>query len=292
MERMHGSPLFELMDRVLPDTVDEAILEHLVQTTPVNSAGFDPFGLDLSTALRTLKAVVPLYRHWFRVRTHGIDRVPPGRVMLVPNHSGQLPMDALLIAIAMVLEGHPPRLVRGMVERWFPSVPFVSTLITRCGQVTGDPENCVELLRREQAILVFPEGIRGSGKLWWNRYNLQEFGTGFARIALETDSPIVPVAVVGAEETFPAVYNFESLARRLGMPYWPVTPFFPALGLLGVVPLPVQIDLYFGEPIHLDGDHDAPDTEIAADVERVKGAIDAMIEKGLARRPRLTRGRP
>jgi len=284
-----GSPWFEAMDKWLPDPLDEAAIEHLERTTPVNSAGFDPFGLDLGTALRTLKASAPIYRRWFRVETHGIENVPEGRVMLVPNHSGQLPLDGMLLSMAMVLEGKPPRLARGMVERWFPSLPFVSTLFTRCGQVVGDPDNCIELLRRDQAILVFPEGIRGSGKLWWDRYTLQRFGTGFVRIALETGSPIVPVGIVGAEETYPAVYNLKPLAKLLGTPYVPITPFFPWLGLLGVVPLPVKIDLWFGEPLVLEGDPNGLDRDIQAQVERVKDEIRSLLDQGLAQRPRLTR---
>lgn len=276
-----------LLDRTtapLPAPVREQIRED----AQVNSAGYDPWGLHVETAERTLRSMRWLYERYFRVRTHGIEHVPAGRVMLVPNHSGQLPLDGMFIAMAMIFEGKPPRIVRGMVERWFPSLPFVSTLFVRCGQTVGDPRNCVRLLQRDQPILVFPEGVRGSGKTYWNRYQLQRFGTGFVRIALETNTPIVPVAVVGAEETYPAIYNVAWLAKLLKIPYVPITPFWPLLGPLGAIPLPVQIDLRFGEPIHFDASADAPEHEVEAMVEQVKGAIAGLIAEGLSERPGLS----
>lgn len=278
----------DLLRRYPASPLTEADREHLRATAAVNSAGFDPWGLNLTTAERTLRFTRALYTHYFRVRAHGTGNVPEGRVLLVPNHSGQLPLDGLLIAMAMLLDADPPRLVRGMVERWFPSLPFVSTLFTRCGQVVGDPDNCIELLRRDQAVMVFPEGVRGSGKLFFERYRLQRFGTGFVRMALETGAPIVPVAVIGAEETYPSVYNARGIARVLGMPYLPVTPLM-ALGPLALVPLPVRIDLHFGEPIHFDVGVDASDDEVSAAVTRVREAIEALITQGLEERPDLQR---
>lgn len=275
------------LERLLPPPLPPELCAELRASAAVNSAGFDPWGLHPETLEAALRWARWLYERYFRVETRGIERVPPGRVLLVPNHSGQLPLDGMLVALAMVLEAHPPRIVRGMVERWFPALPFVSTLFTRCGQVVGDPENCKALLEREQAILVFPEGVRGSGKTWWHRYELQEFGTGFVRLALETKSPIVPVAVVGAEETYPSIYNAAWLARLIHIPYVPVTPFWPLLGPLGAVPLPVKVQLLFGEPIHSTCDPDAPDSEVQELVERVKSAIRAMIQEGLAERPLL-----
>lgn len=266
----------------------EDVRQQLRESVELNSAGFDPWGLNLDTAERALRAVRWLYERYFRVRTFGIDRLPPrGRLMVVPNHSGTLPFDGLLIALALILEARPPRLVRGMVERWFPSLPFISTLFTRCGQTVGDPENCRDLLRREQTILVFPEGVRGTGKTYWRRYELQAFGTGFVRLALETRTPIVPVAVIGAEETYPSIYNVGWLAKLLKVPYVPITPFFPLLGPIGALPLPVQVDLRFGAPRLIEGDPDAPDAEIQAKVDEVKAEIQRLIDEGLAARPGL-----
>lgn len=277
-----------LVNAVAPP-LSEEIRQELRESVQLNSAGFDPWGLNLDTAERALRAVRWLYERYFRVRTHGIERLPPrGRLMVVPNHSGQLPFDGLLIALALVLEGKPPRLVRGMVERWFPALPFISTLFTRCGQTVGDPENCRDLLRRDQTILVFPEGVRGTGKTYWRRYELQTFGTGFVRLALETRTPIVPVAVIGAEETYPSLYNAAWLAKLIRVPYVPVTPFFPALGPLGALPLPVRVDVRFGAPRLFEGDPDAPDAEVQSKVDEVKGEIRRLIDEGLAARPGLS----
>ena len=256
--------MLEALKHYLAPPVPPDVLAQLREDAQVNSAGYDPWGLNVETAERTVRMVRWIYEKYFRVRTTGIGQVPQGRVMLVGNHGGQLPFDGLLVALAMALEADPPRLVRGMVERWFPSLPFISTLFTRCGQTVGDPRNCEELLRRDQAIMVFPEGVRGSGKTYWHRYELQGFGTGFVRLALATGTPIVPVAVVGTEETYPSVYDAAWLAKLLGTPYVPVTPFLPALGLLGLIPLPVRIDLHFGAPIHFDAGPDATDEEVHA----------------------------
>lgn len=271
-----------------PPALPPDVMTQLREDAQVNSAGYDPWGLHVETLERVLPLARLLYDRYFRVAAHGIERVPSGRVLLVPNHGGQLPFDGFFVALAMVLQGQPPRIARGMVERWFPSLPFVSTLFTRCGQTVGDPHNCVELLKRDQAIMVFPEGVGGSGKTYWNRYTLQRFGTGFIRLALETKSPIVPVAVVGSEETYPSITKIEWLAKILGVPYVFVTPLFPLLGPLGAIPLPVKIDLYFGEPRHFEGDPDAPDDEIQGMVDAVKGDIQRMLDEGIARRGDLS----
>lgn len=261
--------------------------ERLREDAHVNSAGFDLWGLNIETAEQVLAASRWLYELYFRVEVRGAHHVPPGPCMLVPNHGGQLPFDGFLVAMAAVLEVDPPRVVRGMVERWFPSLPFISTLFTRCGQVVGDPHNCIALLERGQSILVFPEGVGGSGKTYWKRYTLQRFGTGFVRIALQTRCPIVPVALVGTEEIYPSIAKLDRLARVLGVPYVPVTPFFPALGLLGALPLPVKVDIQFGEPFLFEGDPDAPEGEVAAMVDVVKQRIQSMLDAGIARRPDL-----
>src|ERR1700737_3604951 len=164
-----------------------------------NEFGVDPFGFDLEYTLAAIAPFIWLYQHYFRVETYDIQKVPTGRVLLVANHSGQLPMDGAMIAVGMILEANPPRAVRSMVEKWVQTLPYVSTFMARVGQIVGTSENCRRLLAAGEAILVFPEGVRGLGKLWAQRYQLQEFGLGFMRLALETNTPIVPVAVIGAE---------------------------------------------------------------------------------------------
>jgi 1-acyl-sn-glycerol-3-phosphate acyltransferase len=213
-----------------------------------------------------------------------VEKVPRGRVLLISNHSGQLPFDGMMIGSAMVLEHDPPRVVRSMVEKWIPRLPFVSVLFARMGQIVGTPENCRRLLEHEEAILVFPEGARGISKTFDKRYQLERFGSGFMRLALETKTPIVPVAVVGAEEQAPAFYNLKSIANAIGAPSFPVTPTFPLLGPAGLLPLPTRYRIYFGDPLHFQGTGDEEDDFIDRYVGIVRGKIEEMIARGLRER--------
>lgn len=182
----------------------------------------------------------------------------------------------MLIVLTMLLRAHPPGLVRPMVERWFPKLPFVNELFARCGAVLGDPVNCRNLLLDDQVIVVFPEGVKGSGKTWKHRYQLQASGRGFMRLALQTDTPIVPCAVIGSEESIVSVYDWKGMARLLGMPYLPISPL--------CFPLPVKFHVHFGEPMRFDGRFDDEDAAIDAKVKRVTDAIAALIARGLAAR--------
>lgn len=252
----------------------------------LNSAGFDDWGLDPTMVKSALGVGKWLYKNYFRVKTHGIERVPQGRVLVIANHGGQLPVDGLLLYMSLALEANPARIARPMVERWVPTIPFISTLFARCGVMVGDPHNCKDLLETDECVIAFPEGVRGSGKPFAKRYQLQRFGTGFVRLALETRTPILPVGIVGCEEIYPAIANFAPLAKLLRMPYFPITPLFPALGVLGAVPLPSQVNIRFGEPLTFDANPDASDAEIEALVEKVKAAIRIEIDAGLAERGR------
>lgn len=246
-----------------------------------NEFGFDPFGMSresLGTAIRFARF---MYRHYFRAEAHGIENLPSaGRVILVGNHSGQLPFDGLVIASACFLEPAQPRLVRAMVEFFVPTVPFASYLFARWGQITGTPENCRRLLAADEAVLVFPEGARGISKPFSKRYQLAEFGTGFMRLALESNAPIVPVAVIGAEEQAPAI-NLKSLAKLVGAPALPIVPYPP---FIAPWPLPVKYRLYFGEPMHFTGGPDTDDDDLADKVKQVRHRIQGMIHQGLAGR--------
>ncbi len=183
-----------------------------------------------------------------------------------------------------MFDAERPRLVRSMVERWFPSLPFISTLFTRCGGMVGDQRNCRILLERDECVLVFPEGVRGSGKTIDHAYELQKFGTGFLRLALETRAPIVPVAVIGCEETYPGLLNLKPLAKLFGAPYFPITPFFPLLGPLGAIPLPTQVTLRFGQPLRFEADPEAPDEQVQNYVDQVRDALSKEIQIGLQER--------
>jgi 1-acyl-sn-glycerol-3-phosphate acyltransferase len=257
--------------------------------TPLNDYGFDPYGLHPKTAVKQMIPSTLLYRYYFRVRTRGIERVPRGRVMLVANHAGQLPFDGAMLGVALLLEAEPPRLMRAMGEYWIPRLPFMSVWAARSGALVGTPANCRALLEADDCVAVFPEGVRGLNKVHADRYELQRFGTGFMRLALDTGSPIVPVGIVGSEEQQPAFANWERLGRLLGMPAFPVTPTFPWLGPLGLWPLPVRYHLHFGAPLRFEGSGSDEDAVIDEHVATVREAIEQLLREGLEQREGIFR---
>ncbi|MFN8644852.1 MAG: 1-acyl-sn-glycerol-3-phosphate acyltransferase [Candidatus Binatia bacterium] len=163
-------------------------------------------------------------------------------------------------------------------------MPFVNVLMSRTGSVVGTPKNCTDLLAAEEAVIAFPEGVRGMNKLFSERYKLQRFGSGFMRLALSTRTPIVPVAVIGSEEQAPALANLKGLGRLLGMPAFPITLTWPWLGPLGLLPLPTKYRIYFGKPMRFEGDPDDEDAAIERKVQKVVDTIQSMIDRGLAER--------
>jgi 1-acyl-sn-glycerol-3-phosphate acyltransferase len=246
-----------------------------------NEFGFDPFGLSRDSVKTAARISRWLYRHYFRASAFGIENIPAqGRVIFVSNHSGQLPFDGVVIGSATFLEPPQPRLVRSMVEYFVPTVPFASYLFSRWGQITGTPENCRRLLAAEECVLVFPEGARGISKDFSKRYQLAEFGKGFMRLALEMQAPIIPIAVIGAEEQAPAI-NVKSLAKLFRMPSFPIVPYPPFVPLL---PLPVKYRVYFGEAMTFTGDADDDDEVLDEKVKTVKSRIQSMIQTGLRER--------
>lgn len=226
----------------------------LVQRRLQGNYETDPYGYDPELLEIWRPFFLFLYHSWWRVQVEGLEHVPRnGRGMIVANHSGVLPWDGAMIATA-VLEDHPEqrRLVRMMVLGWFSEQPFIAPTFASLGAVPGLPENAVRLLEQDQLICTFPEGVRGIGKPFNQRYQLQRFGRGgFAQIALQTGAPIIPVAVVGAEETYPLLSNFTPLAHLLRLPFFPVTLTFPWLGPVGVIPLPSRWRLIFCPPIDM-----------------------------------------
>jgi len=257
--------------------------------TRLNEYGYDPFGFHPEVAKRSLWPAALLYRYYFRVEVKDIERVPEGRVLLICNHAGQLPFDGAMLGTAMVLEAEPPRICRPMGEYWIPRIPFFNEAAARSGTMVGTPENCVAMLEQGEAVMVFPEGVRGMNKPYRERYRLQRFGLGFMRLALETDTPIVPVALVGSEEQNPGIGNWPSLGRLFGMPAFPITLGFPWLGPLGILPLPVRYHFYFGEPLRFEGDPNDDDAQIQRKVDVVRNAIESMFERGLAERKGIFR---
>lgn len=253
--------------------------------TRLNEYGFDPFGYDPSWTVPFLLPMLFFYRTWFRVETAGIDRVPPGRVLLIGNHAGNtFAWDGAMLACSLFLEGNPPRTVRGMAEYYLPQIPFFNVLMHRAGSVVGTPANCVELLQNEEAVMVFPEGQRGFIKPYSRAYELQRFGLGFLRLALETDTPIVPIGIVGAEEISPGIARLEQVGSWVGAPALPLTWTMPWLGPAGFIPLPTKFRIRFGEPLRFEGDPNDDDEVIEGHVDVVKDAIRGLIDEGLGAR--------
>jgi 1-acyl-sn-glycerol-3-phosphate acyltransferase len=249
----------------------------------------DDFGRDEAFLSVVLSLAQFLYQSYWRVEVSGIEHVPAqGRGMLVSNHSGVLPFDGLMIGLALYNETPSQRLPRALADSWFPTVPFVSTLLQKTGQVQAHPLNALRLLERDELVAVFPEGTRGIGKPFRERYQLQRFGRGgFIKVALQAHAPIIPVAVVGAEEIYPVIGRWDPLARLLGMPFFPVTPTWPWTGPLGLAPLPTKWFIDIGQPIHLDG-YDARaaanPSVVAHLTDQVRTTIQRMLLERLAKR--------
>jgi 1-acyl-sn-glycerol-3-phosphate acyltransferase len=231
-----------------------------------------------------------MYSHWWRVKAVGAERVPAhGPALLVANHAGILPWDATMMATAL-LDEHPlPRNPRFLVLNWAFELPFVSVALRKVGGVPASPYNALRLLEQGHLVMVFPEGVKGAGKPFSERYQLARFGRGgFVEIALRAGAPIVPCAVVGSEEIYPKVGEAPGwLSRLVGAPYLPITPTFPWLGPLGAIPLPSRWRIEFGEPIDLTsyGPDAIADRGLVLEVaDAVREQVQAMVYEGLVRR--------
>jgi len=213
----------------------------------VDEFGFDPDFTE--TVLYPLMR--PLYRTWFGVTVRGIENVPDsGAGLIVANHSGTIALDALMLALAVHDEHPEHRYLRLLGADLVFRVPFVSELARKQGGTLACNPDAERLLGAGELVGVFPEGFKGVGKQFKDRYRLQRFGRGgFVSAALRTGAPIIPVSIVGAEETYPMLANFKPAARLLGIPYFPITPTFPWLGPLGMVPLPTKWYIEFGKPV-------------------------------------------
>jgi 1-acyl-sn-glycerol-3-phosphate acyltransferase len=250
----------------------------------------DEFGFDPAYDERLRPFIDFLYRLYFRVDTQGVELIPAeGRCVVVANHAGgPLPYDGLMLRAAIRREHPARRDLRWLTEDFVFYLPFVGASLNRLGAVRACQENAERLLSRERIIGVFPEGAKGIGKLFGDRYRLQRFGRGgFIRLCLRTNTPIVPCAIVGAEEANPTVYRVESLAKLIGLPYLPVTPTFPALGPVGLLPAPSKWKLRFGAPIRLTayGPEAADDDLLVSRLaEGVRAVIQEMLSSMLATR--------
>lgn len=251
--------------------------------------GYDPFGLELESAMLAFVFARFLHQYWFRVESHGVEHVPEeGPVLVTPNHSGVLPIDGAMLGVDLAVRMRRLRIMRGVVDNFGGFLPFFNTLFYRCGQIIGARRNFEELLKRGEMVAVFPEGHKGTGKAFRDRYKLKPFNVGFMELSLIYKAPIVPVAVIGAEEQYPYMVNVKALADILKFPYFPVTPLTLLLGPLGMLPLPTKYYIYYGEPFHFYREY-PPETvqnpeTIHKLVNRVQGSVQVMIQKGLRER--------
>ncbi|GAC1637926.1 MAG: lysophospholipid acyltransferase family protein [Candidatus Dormibacteraceae bacterium] len=251
----------------------------------------DDFGFDPQWTESFLSVFMVLYRDYWRVETTGVENVPAvGRALLVSNHAGVLPWDGTMIKTAVFAEHPHPRHVRALVASQFMSMPVMSWFLRRTGQAVGHPDDTRRLLERDELVLVFPEGVRGTGKNFKDRYRLRRFGRGgFVSTAIRSRAPIVPVSVVGSEEIYPMVADLAPVARFLGLPYFPVTPFWPWFGPLGMLPLPSKWRIQFHAPVHVEDN--PPDA--ADDQSLVMGLSDEVrdiIQQGIYANLKLRRG--
>ncbi len=261
-----------LKKRLLPPELDAAFAR---ATKPLGSLEYDRWGYHQGTG-RTVAAVTRLfYERYFRVEAFGREHIPEnGRIMIVSNHSGYLPLDAALIGYSMLTNPFGPRIPRALIERFFPAVPYLGNFMSAIGAVAGGWQHCRDLLLHDEAVIVFPEGIRGSGKGFSKRYQLQRFSAGFVETAIETGTPVIPVAVVGCEEALPMLGSLDGLAARMGLPYLAVAPPFP---------VPVKITIEFGEPMRLSGPVECEE-DLEHMAEEVKQRIRKLLQTGLDRR--------
>jgi 1-acyl-sn-glycerol-3-phosphate acyltransferase len=252
----------------------------------------DDFGRDPKATARWEPLFEALYTRWFRVKAEGVEHVPAtGRALLVANHAGTLPYDSAMVMHA-VRRDHPARRdVRPLIEDAVFHLPFLGPMMNRIGGVRACPENAERLLARDELVAVFPEGVKGMSKLWKDRYRLQRFGRGgFVKLALRARAPIVPVAVIGAEEATPMLAKVTWFAKNIGLPWLPVTPTFPWFGPAGLLPLPSRWMVRFAEPIDLSKDLPPEAAEDRLLVNRVadqiRTQIQGMVDELLTRRGR------
>ena len=251
----------------------------------------DEFGFDAQWTESFLSFFKVLYQDYWRVETTGIENVPSsGRGLLVANHAGVLPWDGTMIKTAMFVEHPQPRHVRALVASLFMGMPVLSWFLRRTGQTVGHPDDTLRLLQRDELVLVFPEGVKGTGKPYRERYRLRRFGRGgFVSTAIRAQAPIIPISVVGSEEIYPMIGDASSLARLVGLPYFPVTPFWPWLGPLGLIPLPTKWRIQFHPPVHVE-EHPP---SAAADQNLVMTLSDQVrdtIQAGIYENLKLRRG--
>lgn len=241
----------------------------------VGSYGYDAWGFNLKGIEPFVEAGRFFYEKYFRVETYGLENIPKdGRVLIIANHSGQLPIDAILLGYALITNQYSPRVPKGMYERFIPTIPFFSSLFSSWGGTLGDPENCIKMLENDEAVMVFPEGARGIAKPTKLKYQLQRFGNGYIYMAVKTKTPIIPVGIVGCEEILINYGNIDFISKLIKAPSFPT--LFPFV-------FPSKVIMHFGEPIYFEGDIGRE--HIMEDMNKqVKSAVKELINEGLKKR--------
>lgn len=246
---------------------------------PFNRYGLDEFGVSKEHLGKFYSMLIWTYENYFNTKAFGIQNVPKrGRVMLVGNHSGGVALDAAIVIGSMLVDMEPPRLAQAMADKFMNTLPFVSGWSSRLGHFTGLPEHASRLLEADRMLMVFPEGHLGTAKLYKDRNSLVKFGSGFMRLALETNTPIVPFAFLGGGDAIPTIHNSEFLGKFFGAPYVPFTPYIVPF------PRPVDCEIYYGEPMVFEGDGNEDDEVIRERVGLVKEQIRQLIDFGVDRR--------
>jgi 1-acyl-sn-glycerol-3-phosphate acyltransferase len=262
---------------LLSKILDDNKLQDYINVFPnsVGSYGYDAWGFNIRNMKNNMRLIKYLYEDYFHAEAFGLENIPKnGRCLIIANHSGQLPFDGSFVGYAMLTNPHGPRAPKAMMERFIPSVPFIGNWLNSSGSVIGDPVNCERMLEKEEAVIVFPEGVRGSNKLYKLRYQLQRFGNGFMHLAMKHDTPIIPVGIVGMEESIRSYADIKPLAKLLGMPVAPlVIPYF----------FKSKVYIHFGKPMYFKNDIHK-ETDIKHRVDMVKAAIDELLQEGLAMR--------
>jgi 1-acyl-sn-glycerol-3-phosphate acyltransferase len=260
-------------------------IDNLIDNLPkdnLNEFGVDPFGFDPKSLKMTLPFALWLYKKYFRCEVFGQKNLTNKRMLVIANHSGQLPFDGLMIFVAFITATNPARILRAMTEKWCAELPFISSIYARNGSIIGEPKSCEKLLNTDEAVLVFPEGVKGITKLFSQRYKLANFGTGFVKLAVKTNSPIVPVALIGAEEQAPSIANVSTLSKIFQLPAFPL--IFPQIIPL---PLPTKYRIYIGEPIILHTSDAEDPKQNQAIANKIKSTLQGMINNGLDQRKNI-----
>ncbi len=237
--------------------------------------GFDVFGLHPPSLASAARVAAPLYERYFRVESSGAEHIPPsGPVVLVANHGGVLPIDAVMLCLDVLR--HTRRIPRAITDHFVPRLPIASTLFARLGVVSGTRANVRHLLERGELIAIFPEGVTGPAKRYRDRYQIQSWRVGFAELAIRYSATVIPVAIVGAEESWPLLGKLG--ARVFGAPYLPI-PASP-------VPLPARLRLHYGPPINFSYPSSAADDPevVAAAAASVRHELEGQLVVALALR--------